>query len=56
MLHALIDLRGAFGYRLTAAHLNHRIRGAESDRDEAFVRELCARLGIELDCRARRGA
>jgi len=48
MLHALIDLRGAFGYRLAAAHLNHRIRGAESDRDEAFVRALCTRLGIEL--------
>jgi tRNA(Ile)-lysidine synthase len=48
MLHALIDLRGAFGYRLAAAHLNHRIRGAESDCDERFVRDLCARLGIEL--------
>ncbi|MGC1677584.1 MAG: ATP-binding protein, partial [Candidatus Binataceae bacterium] len=26
MLHALIDLRGAYGYRIAAAHLNHRIR------------------------------
>ncbi len=48
MLHALLDLRDSFGYRLAAAHLNHRIRGAESERDEAFVRELCARLGIDL--------
>ncbi|MGB6553645.1 MAG: tRNA lysidine(34) synthetase TilS, partial [Candidatus Binataceae bacterium] len=48
MLHALIELRDLFGYRLAAAHLNHCIRGAESDRDEAFVRELCARLGIDL--------
>ncbi len=24
------------------------IRGAESDRDEGFVREMCARLGVEL--------
>lgn len=48
MLHALINLRDSFGYRLAAAHLNHRIRGAESDRDEAFVRELCARLAIDL--------
>jgi tRNA(Ile)-lysidine synthase len=31
-----------------AAHLNHRIRGAEADRDEAFVRKLCEKLGIEL--------
>ncbi|HUY26066.1 MAG TPA: tRNA lysidine(34) synthetase TilS [Candidatus Binataceae bacterium] len=48
MLHALVELRPAFGYRLAAAHLNHGLRGAESDRDEAFVRELCARLRIDL--------
>jgi tRNA(Ile)-lysidine synthase len=48
MLHALFALRDRLGYRLAAAHLNHRIRGAESDRDEQFVRELCARLGIDL--------
>jgi tRNA(Ile)-lysidine synthase len=34
--------------RLAAAHLNHRLRGVESDRDEAFVRQLCADMGIEL--------
>ena len=28
---------------LTAAHYNHHLRGSESDRDEAFVRELVAR-------------
>ena len=28
------------------AHFNHRLRGAESDRDEAFVKELCAKLGV----------
>ena len=30
------------GARLTAAHFNHHLRGAESDRDEAFVRDWCA--------------
>ena len=35
---------------LAAAHFNHRLRGAESDRDEAFTRELCAREGIRFYC------
>ena len=31
-----------------AAHYNHRLRGAESQRDEAFVRDWCRTLGIPL--------
>jgi len=45
---ALLELRERLGLRIAAAHLNHRIRGDESDRDEAFVRAMCARLGVEL--------
>ena len=45
---ALLELRERLGLRIVAAHLNHRIRGDESDRDEAFVRAMCARLGVEL--------
>jgi tRNA(Ile)-lysidine synthase len=48
LFHALSALRERCGYRLVAAHLNHGIRGAQSDRDEAFVRELCARCATEL--------
>jgi tRNA(Ile)-lysidine synthase len=51
LLHALIALRDRShgpSIRIAAAHFNHRIRGAEADRDEAFVRELCAQLGVEL--------
>jgi len=51
LLHALRRLRVTspeLGYELTAAHLNHRLRGSESERDESFVRELCDRLGIPL--------
>ncbi|HVA40760.1 MAG TPA: tRNA lysidine(34) synthetase TilS [Candidatus Binataceae bacterium] len=48
LLHGLRELAPRFGYRLAAAHLNHRLRGAESDRDEMFVRELCSTLGVEL--------
>jgi tRNA(Ile)-lysidine synthase len=36
---------------LTVAHVNHQLRGAESDADEAFVRELAAGLGLE--CRVK---
>ncbi|MBV8772444.1 MAG: tRNA lysidine(34) synthetase TilS [Deltaproteobacteria bacterium] len=47
-LLALYRLRGRFDFELAAAHLNHRIRGLESDRDEQFVRELCNRFELEL--------
>jgi tRNA(Ile)-lysidine synthase len=48
LISALIELRERLGFKISAAHLNHRIRGAESDRDEEFVRAMCARLGVEL--------
>lgn len=48
LLHALRELAPRFGYRLAAAHLNHRLRDTESERDEMFVRELCATLGVAL--------
>lgn len=32
-----------------AAHFNHQLRGSASDDDEAFCRELAARLGLALD-------
>jgi tRNA(Ile)-lysidine synthase len=45
--------RSAGGSRLVLAHLNHRLRGDESDADEAFVTDLAKQLpGVEL-CHAR---
>lgn len=35
--------------RLIAAHFNHRLRGAESDADEAFVRQLARQTGITCE-------
>lgn len=35
--------------RLMAAHFNHKLRGAEADADEGFVRQLCDRLALPLE-------
>ena len=48
LLRVLLELREAFGYPLTACHVNHGLRGETADRDEAFVRAECARLGVPL--------
>src|SRR5262245_47502643 len=34
------------GYDVAVAHLNHGLRGEESERDEAFVRDLADRFNI----------
>ena len=42
LLHRLLES----GVQVECAHFNHCLRGAESDRDEAFVRALCEGLGV----------
>lgn len=46
LLHALQALEPD---RVRAAHFNHGLRGAEAQRDEAFVREYCRAQGIPLE-------
>jgi len=48
LLFGMYLLKEKLGINLEAAHFNHRLRGGESDRDEAFVRELCDRYAIVL--------
>ncbi len=36
------------GFRVSAVHVNHQLRGAESDGDEAFVRQLCEKYRVPL--------
>lgn len=45
---ALLRLLLSFGYTCEAAHCNFHLRSEESDRDEAFVRELCRKLNTKL--------
>lgn len=58
---ALLSLLTALGYRCVALHCNFHLRGAESDSDELYVRELTARMGVclevaQMDVAARREA
>ena len=43
----LLDCAVALGARVTALHVNYGLR-PEADRDEAFCRALCERLGVPL--------
>ena len=53
LLRLLHELCPAQRWRLEVAHFNHRLRGAEADSDEAWVRELAGRLA--LPCHPGRG-
>ena len=46
LLHALWRLRGEYGLTLFGAHLNHLLRGAESDADAEFAGDTFERLGV----------
>ena len=45
---ALLSLLHDMRLPLHALHCNFHLRGPESDRDEAFVRQLCQQLGVPL--------
>jgi tRNA(Ile)-lysidine synthase len=47
LLLALAELLEPLGLRLTVGHVDHGLRGAESDEDEQFVRELAGGLGLQ---------
>ena len=43
LLFALYLLKEKLQIRLSAAHFNHHLRGAESDHDQAVVEDFCSR-------------
>ncbi len=48
LLYCLIELKEQLNLNITAAHLNHMLRGEEALRDENFVKDLCKKLNIPL--------
>ena len=46
LLHVLSRLSGAYGIELHLAHLDHRIRGVESQEDAAFAARLAGEWGL----------
>jgi len=48
LLLTLLELKTEYELEIIAAHLNHGIRGAEADRDEAFCKALCEKLGVQI--------
>lgn len=48
LLHILKELTPPFKISLSIAHLNHRFRGRDSDRDAGYVQELAKRLNLPV--------
>jgi tRNA(Ile)-lysidine synthase len=48
LLAFMKQLSRAMGLVISAVHFNHHLRGAESDADESFVRDLASRFEVEF--------
>src|SRR3990170_759609 len=48
LLTALYRLKDELSLELSVCHVNHNLRGAESRRDLAFVRDASKKLGIKF--------
>lgn len=47
LLHSLLKL----GFEVKACHINHLLRGEESERDQAFVENICNKWNVPLEIR-----
>ena len=50
LLRLLLEARAELGIVLSVVHFNHKIRGADADADEQFVRDLARGLDLEFHC------
>ncbi|MCB0308318.1 MAG: tRNA lysidine(34) synthetase TilS [Bdellovibrionales bacterium] len=48
LLHLMKDYHHAFGINVSVAHINHGLRGKESDRDADFCRETAREMGFHF--------
>ena len=46
LVHILNGVAPVYGLKLAVAHVNHSLRGSESDGDQAFVENLAESLGL----------
>ncbi|MEE2821588.1 MAG: tRNA lysidine(34) synthetase TilS [Acidobacteriota bacterium] len=49
LLLVLKELTKSLSLHVSAAHVNHLLRGEESDEDERFVCDLCQEIGIPIE-------
>lgn len=48
LFYAMLSIQKSEGLSFACVHVNHGLRGAESDEDEGFCRALCEKEGIAL--------
>ncbi|NMB97714.1 MAG: tRNA lysidine(34) synthetase TilS [Clostridiaceae bacterium] len=48
LLHILDYLSDEMGIKIYVVHINHLLRGDESNADEEYVKQLCDALGVKL--------
>lgn len=52
MLDIMLNIGQRLGINIECAHLNHNLRGEESDSDEAFVKKLCEKKNVKFHCKS----
>ena len=48
LLFFLLEIQKEIGFELGLAHINHMLRGEESERDERFVKKLARRFSLSV--------
>lgn len=48
LLHCLNEIKDILGFELFACHVNHNIRGKDSDEDQAYAESLCGKMNIPI--------